>query len=779
MSRFDSSNLLSSINARANEMTSGTKTNRSTYNQQQEVYNTPSYNKGIINSSNNLQIINSYHDRSNFHDSINKNLLMSPRVDMLNSYVKNPYDPNNPHLRSPTGSINPTIIYMNTEDTYPQRSNNNINTFRSNKSMKTTKSKKLKEEKQLDNYTEKITDELTDNLNLMKLQLTKELRKVQHQQKVFEVNDLMNEFGTFSDVFKSNLLQNEKKRSNEVDKAKRALVEVKEDIDYCLKDDYNKNYELTNILTKQVKDFKKNMDDQIARITVEQKHTLEQIGHFVMNYKGDERSKLLSKKLLSGDYDEFVKNKDSVTRVYAKPTRKDFKDAMKDLKQKGLRKKKSGTMMDEIDDLHNNKEFRKHLENKKTINKKLQEDIENDVNKDQKEMMDINNVHAKRNIADKIKLKRKLDAKKPFHQLMVDLNHIDYEGFELRPMNRLRAVIYAAILAIKLRRGRNEFLAEKKKENLKHFCRHFAESENELKNWFMESTKNSWVSIFNFENLKIDLSEEKNVFGKVSGETKEKFIKLEIRLKGIVDQMIENTKENSFNLDIINFLKILTADESYTPLKYFYSFELARLEIQSGSICNLNFMQGKMLVIFLFFFKIFLKIVITEQYSRAKSINVKKNLKMIGSVFYHTIIEHFKSEYNIVNNNVNECVIDQEGYNVCSNFDNIYFYQKIVNKGDEIGSDKAFMKRVEEWINKKESLGLINKNDEEHILLNQINPKLDFYSNEDNNDIHSLSVNFYKLNQMQAYFALAKQNNFDLMNKVLEWFDCVIGIINT
>jgi hypothetical protein len=112
----------------------------------------------------------------------------------------------------------------------------------------------------------------------------------------------------------------------------------------------------------------------------------------------------------------------------------------------------------------------------------------------------------------------------------------------------------------------------------------------------------------------------------INSETKERFIKLETRLKGIIDNLIEHTTVEELDLKSISFLKIITTENTILPFKFFSLFELSRLNISGNRIMEItNNLKGLILCIYLIC-KILIKGIMIEAIStsKIKNPNTKK-----------------------------------------------------------------------------------------------------------------------------------------------------------
>jgi len=106
----------------------------------------------------------------------------------------------------------------------------------------------------------------------------------------------------------------------------------------------------------------------------------------------------------------------------------------------------------------------------------------------------------------------------------------------------------------------------------------------ELSNWVYTSVRVPYLSIYNFDNLKLNVNEFGNSMNKNTPEIKEKYLKLETRLRHFMDSLIENTNNQKINMNILKYLKFLIHERVFIPHKFLSYFELCRLNIKNGQI---------------------------------------------------------------------------------------------------------------------------------------------------------------------------------------------------
>jgi hypothetical protein len=104
----------------------------------------------------------------------------------------------------------------------------------------------------------------------------------------------------------------------------------------------------------------------------------------------------------------------------------------------------------------------------------------------------------------------------------------------------------------------------------------------ELSNWVFSVIRTSYLSILNFEELKIDLVDHASSGS--SDDIKTRYLKLETRVKGMMKGLIENIEPEKISTSILTFLKMLTTNNSYIPRQFFTVFELSRIHTENSEL---------------------------------------------------------------------------------------------------------------------------------------------------------------------------------------------------
>jgi len=161
---------------------------------------------------------------------------------------------------------------------------------------------------------------------------------------------------------------------------------------------------------------------------------------------------------------------------------------------------------------------------------------------------------------------------------------------------------------------------------------------------FFSAIKDDFMSLINDESLNIDFIVDGGFFKKSSSNVdNDKFYNIEARLQKIFGKLTSYTN-NHLNVKLINFLQILTTNNSCVPSSFFTFFERTRISFSDNlTLNNLNQNQKDMIICFFVLVKILVKQIFIE-YPNKESIensNVKKNLKMIASIIYRSIVDYF------------------------------------------------------------------------------------------------------------------------------------------
>lgn len=127
------------------------------------------------------------------------------------------------------------------------------------------------------------------------------------------------------------------------------------------------------------------------------------------------------------------------------------------------------------------------------------------------------------------------------------------------------------------------------------------------KGWVLKSIKAPLTSILNDQKLDLGLSSKDNT-SKESEALKAKILKIQVRVKGILDGLIENTNEVNMPVPLRIFIDKLIDDGAYVPQSYFTPFERSRLDVdQFGALWRQNEDKRRLLVTMFFISRIVVK----------------------------------------------------------------------------------------------------------------------------------------------------------------------------
>ena len=96
-------------------------------------------------------------------------------------------------------------------------------------------------------------------------------------------------------------------------------------------------------------------------------------------------------------------------------------------------------------------------------------------------------------------------------------------------INHFRSAVYSVILCFRLTKLYRNTMKILRTQSLKTFTNYYETLDGELKNWIFHSVRIPYLSILNFDQLKIDMTEFKSIFSS-ENEIKEKYIRLEVNI---------------------------------------------------------------------------------------------------------------------------------------------------------------------------------------------------------------------------------------------------------
>jgi hypothetical protein len=140
----------------------------------------------------------------------------------------------------------------------------------------------------------------------------------------------------------------------------------------------------------------------------------------------------------------------------------------------------------------------------------------------------------------------------------------------------LKPFVYTILAIIRMKNlsNKDENLLQKMKKFIE-----FIESKQEekLNIFIFDSIKTAYLSIANFNDLKLDLSERGSFFKCPEPERKDILVKLSIRLTTFFDNIIDNLTKDRLGNNLTEYLKYISSEGSYIPKEFYTNFELKRL----------------------------------------------------------------------------------------------------------------------------------------------------------------------------------------------------------
>jgi hypothetical protein len=370
-------------------------------------------------------------------------------------------------------------------------------------------------------------------------------------------------------------------------------------------------------------------------------------------------------------------------------------------------------------------------------------------------------------IREKTKYERRADFKRAMPLIKHKLQEFAHSEYKITKKNKIKGYVYAVLLNIKLIRAKDELTEIVNNESLKFFSSNYENIQTTLKKFVINTTKIPYLSILNFDELKIDVLG--NMSNKIPQDVQDKFMKLEIRLKGFFDTLSEAIGKLEQNT--ISFLKIITTDGCLIPSNFFTLFEINRIEIKQGRLIKLSKNQKMMILSFYILIKILLKNYLIEQMNSAKNPSIKKNFKMICSVIYYKLIEYYKSKCPFVNQISDKGELDK---NIGSKqgLDMVYFKKVGANS-----NNKFFQSAVKKYYSNK-SKSEENKVKNQLSMYHEINSKIEIINPDtDNNEVSPLFVQLYQYSDLGMYLSLEKQNKFDLTHNISQLSEKLYNIV--
>jgi hypothetical protein len=169
-----------------------------------------------------------------------------------------------------------------------------------------------------------IANEINDNLDLFKIEITNQIRKLQRQNEKNNIPSVIEEISGFKEELKNQMEHMDKRREKDSKKLTNDVNNIKTDLHQAFKEEINRSKEYIEMLDKDMKQMQTNMSNRLETIEKRQNLQLDQFKYILTNSSSDERTKKLANKFLTNDADEFEKAKNS----YLKPSSNELDKAV-------------------------------------------------------------------------------------------------------------------------------------------------------------------------------------------------------------------------------------------------------------------------------------------------------------------------------------------------------------------------------------------------------------------------------------------------------------------
>lgn len=126
------------------------------------------------------------------------------------------------------------------------------------------------------------------------------------------------------------------------------------------------------------------------------------------------------------------------------------------------------------------------------------------------------------------------------------------------------------------------------------------------KTWVLKAVRNPLTSVLNDPNLDLNISSKDRIWNISQIEAnKLKLVKIQVRIRGIIEGFIDNTTEAEMPGPLRLFIDKLTSNGTFLPSSYLLPFEKSRLELDSfGALKAQSASRKQMMVCFFFFTRI-------------------------------------------------------------------------------------------------------------------------------------------------------------------------------
>lgn len=119
-----------------------------------------------------------------------------------------------------------------------------------------------------------------------------------------------------------------------------------------------------------------------------------------------------------------------------------------------------------------------------------------------------------------------------------------------------------------------------KLELLKTFVSYYETVNSTFEKWVFASIKTPYYSIYNFSEIDLrvsSLNDKENIRDYT-------YIAIETRIKGMISAIIDHTNTELMDINLLKLLSIISTNGMYVPLKFYYNFELSRMNTENSEL---------------------------------------------------------------------------------------------------------------------------------------------------------------------------------------------------
>mmetsp|Transcript_6361 Transcript_6361/g.6615 ORF Transcript_6361/g.6615 Transcript_6361/m.6615 type:complete len:654 (-) Transcript_6361:51-2012(-) len=567
-----------------------------------------------------------------------------------------------------------------------------------------------------DELTKRKFDEINSNLDIFRTELTNTMRKINKNQSKLKVDTVIEEMSDFKNTFIDSLQRAERKKEEENEYLLKEIKNLKNEIKRNYEEGKS-NYKVIRSFQDDIFEFEREITNRITRMEQNQAEQFDKI-YGLLNNLTLLKQQGRGRKGEHGDLKGLLDNE-----VYNNDNKND----------RGL-----------------DKNYADRLENIQGKNAVIEEDV----NKNNRALFDKG---MTTDLKDHYRVKELEERQKEMPIIKHKLNKANVATFKLRPKHKLKGIMGVAHGIAKFRLNRIQATNSVKLDALHFFVNNLKKSNSAIEEWMRQATKTAVNSILQFESLEIDMSEFIAVGGNPSPEVKDCFIRLQTRIKGVIESIGNNIFSNPLDITTMTWLRIPITNNYIVPYGWYFNFILSRIYVSHGEVLGIEVSHQLMILTSYLIVSTLVGKILIEEMRNSKNSNVKKNLKMMASVFYHSLLKFFKERVKIVTNIPNFAEFiksqgrDKPEVDIKFSKDSSLEYRKAL---------KRYYTKVE----KK----MFDTNAESQSLLDKTEGQFHSAGKDNNpNEMYEISTYLYSDRQMDSFFKLCDMNNFKVANYVL------------